>query len=95
MSMPRHAAKRDANEGPLIELARHLGAEFEKAGPLDFWCAFRGRWVPLEIKNIDGRNRYTDAQVRFLIRCRERQMPVWTWRTEDDVYRDLGARRTA
>ena len=95
MTMPRFAGKRDANENPLISLARTIGAEFEKVGPLDWWCGFRGRWVPLEIKNIDGRNRYTDQQVRFLARCNERQLPVWTWRTEADVMRDLGAKRTA
>jgi hypothetical protein len=93
--MPRYRAKRDANESPLVALARMIGAEFEMIGPLDWWVGFRGRWVPLEIKNIDGKNEYTDKQVRFLIRCKERQLPVWTWRTEADVYRDLGARRTA
>lgn len=95
MSMPRYNPKRDINEGELIALARQLGAEFEKAPPLDWWCGFRGRWVPLEIKNLDGRNRYTDAQTRFQIRCNERQLPMWVWRTESDVYRDLGAKRVA
>lgn len=93
--MPRHAGKRDDNEPTLISFARQIGADFEKVGPLDWWCGFRGKWVPLEIKNIDGKNEYTDKQVRFLIRCKERQLPVWTWRTEADVMRDLGARVTA
>lgn len=95
MSLPRYAARRDENEPDLIQLARAIGAEFEKIGPLDWWCGFRGRWVPLEIKNPDGKNKYTDLQIRFLARCKERQLPVWTWRGEGDVMRDLNARRTA
>lgn len=95
MSLPRYAARRDANEHELVELAFAIGARFEKFGPLDFWVSWRGKWVPLEIKNPDGRNRYTEEQILFLARCNERQMPVWTWRTENDVYRDLGAVRTA
>lgn len=90
-----YAAKRDANEPELIKLARALGAYLEPWGPLDWWCCWRSRWVPVEIKNPNGRNRYTDEQVLFLARCKEREAPVWTWRTEDDVLRDLGARRAA
>lgn len=93
MSLPRYAARRDANEHELVALARQLGAQFEKIGPLDFWAGWRGRWVPLEIKTEEGS--YTDKQVLFLARCKERQLPVWTWRIENDVYRDLGARRSA
>lgn len=93
MSMPRYAGKRDANESPLIALARQLGAEFEKIGPLDWWCGFRGRWVPLEIKTDEGE--YTPKQKNFIGRCKARGLPVWTWRTEADVLGDLGARRAA
>jgi len=100
MSMPRYAGKRDANESDLVTIASQLGVQFEQIGPLDFWCGWRGRWVPLEIKNdskITHRvsKPYTDKQVLFLARCKERQLPVWIWRTENDVYRDLGAVRTA
>lgn len=93
MSMPRYSGKRDANEPDLIDVARQLGAELEKIGPLDFWCGFRGRWVPLEIKTDEGT--YTPKQVNFIARCRARGLPVWTWRTEADVLRDLGAKRAA
>lgn len=93
MTMPRYAGKRDANESDLVTLARQLGAEFEKIGPLDFWVGVRGRWIPLEIKTDEGE--YTPKQVNFIARCRDRGLPVWTWRTEADVMRDLGARRAA
>lgn len=93
MSMPKYSGKRDANEPDLLTVARRLGAQFEKVGPLDWWCGFRGRWVPLEIKTDDGT--YTPKQVNFIARCQQYGLPVWTWRTEADVYRDLGARRAA
>ncbi len=87
--------RRDANEGPLVRLARSLGALLVQAGPLDWWMWWRGRWVPVEIKNREGRNRYTDIQVEFLAAAGERGAPVLTWRDESDVLRDLGARVSA
>ena len=93
MSLNRYAARRDANEGPLVRLARQLGALMLQEPPLDWLCGWRGQWVPVEIKTAKGK--YTDAQVRFLMYAKERQLPVYTWRSEDDVLRDLGAQRTA
>lgn len=89
----RYAAKRDGNEPALVRTARQIGALMECFGPLDWWCYWRGAWVPVEIKNPDGKNKYTDEQVLFLARCKERGAPVWTWRTEDDVLASLGAQR--
>lgn len=93
MSLPRYAQKRDANEPELIQLARAIGAHMVKLPPLDWWCGFRGRWVPVEIKTEKGD--YTDAQVIFLADCKARGLPVWTWRDELSVYAALGAQRTA
>lgn len=91
--MPRYAGKRDANEAEIVRLAESLGCTLEKLPPLDFWAGFRGRWIPLEIKTIEGT--YTPKQVNFVARCKARGLPVWTWRTEADVCRDLGAKLTA
>lgn len=93
--MPKYAAKRDGNEFDLVTAARQIGVHMVKAPPLDWWACFRGRWVPVEIKNPDGRNRYTDEQKLFLLHCRERQAPVWTWRTVDDIVTSLNAKVTA
>ncbi len=93
MSLNRYDAKRDANEPGLIKFARQIGAEAVRVGPLDWWIGFRGRWTPTEIKTEKGK--YTDAQIEFLAKCRERQLPVWTWRTEMDVCQSLGAKVTA
>jgi hypothetical protein len=91
----RRAAKRDANESGLVSLAREIGALFAYSGPLDGWCGFRGHWTPVEIKNREGRDRYTPAQIAFLMMCKERNAPVWTWRDEADVLACLGARMGA
>lgn len=93
MSMPKYAGRRDANESDLLKAARLLGAMWEQQGPLDGWLLWRGVWTPVEIKTSKGT--YTDAQVLFLARCKERNAPVWTLRTVEDVYRHLGAIQTA
>lgn len=98
MSMPRYAGKRDANEKPLVNLAREIGAFWLYAGPFDGWACWRGRWLLVEVKNpnCEGHaDEYTKDQVQMMIRLRERGI-VWSvWRTENDVYRDLGVRRSA
>lgn len=89
----RRAARRDVNEPSLISTAKQFGAQCVLAGPLDWWIGFRGQWVPLEIKH--GTNPYTAVQVRFLEHCRIHSLPVWTWRTDLDVFESLGAHQTA
>jgi hypothetical protein len=68
-----------------------MGALMVFAGPLDWWCGFRGKWFPVEVKNTEGRNRYTEAQKNFIKQCAFDHLPVWTWRTLEDVVRDLSA----
>lgn len=89
----RRAAKRDANEPELLEIVKAFGAVWICAPPLDGWVIWRGQFIPVEIKN--GKNRYTDSQVKFLAQCKERNAPVWTWREPRDVFESLGARQTA
>jgi hypothetical protein len=91
----RRAAKRDANENDLVGYAEQLGLMWVQTGPLDGWALWREHWYPVEIKNVDGKNKYTDAQVLFLARCKERNAPVWTWRTLDDVMKSLNCRIAA
>lgn len=93
MSLNRYAARRDGNENELVTALRALGALWVQEGPLDGWAFWRGAWIPVEIKTAKGK--YTESQVQFLIRCQERQAPVWTWRNLGDVYRCLGAKVSA
>jgi len=94
----RFDARRDENEPPLIRVAEQIGANFFREGPLDHWMAWRGLWVPVEIKDPDllgQAHEYTPAQRRFLQFCHSHNMPWRTWRTRADVLRDLGAKVTA
>jgi hypothetical protein len=101
MSLNRFAKRRDANEPELLKVLRQFGALWVQAPPLDGWCCFRERWTPVEIKLPDGPQggrkdrHYTEAQILFLACCREHNAPVWTWRSERDVFESLGARQTA
>jgi hypothetical protein len=92
--------KRDANELPIIQHARRLGAQWRQAPPLDgwVWIARQNRWMPVEIKLPEREGaawEYTPAQKRFFSFCREYSAPWFVWRTSEDVERDLGARRVA
>jgi hypothetical protein len=89
----RRAARRDTNENGLVATFEQLGGLWVQTGPLDGWGLWREHWYPIEIKH--GKNPYTDAQVLFLACCRERNAPVWTWRTDRDVMTCLGARVSA
>jgi len=88
---------RDANEDPLVQLAERLGAAWHQGPPLDGWICFRGVWVPVEIKTgarLGWADEYTPAQRRFLEWSTRRCAPVWTWRTDADVFASLGAKVT-
>lgn len=98
MSMPRYAAKRDTNESVLVSLARDLGAFWLYCGPFDGWLCWRGKWLLIEVKNpgCEGhKGEYTPDQLKLMMSLRERGISWHVWRTEADVYRDLGARRSA
>lgn len=93
MSLNRYDARRDQNEPELIKVLRQFGATWNTNGPLDGWVGWRERWTPVEIKTAKGR--YTEAQILFLALCKERGLPVFTWRSELDVFESLGAKQTA
>lgn len=94
MSLKRYAARRDHNEPGLVKLARSLNAFLYRTDkPGDWLLGWRGIWVIVEIKAEDGSP--TPSQIEFSREARYRRLPYWTWRNEDDVYRDLGARRAA
>lgn len=93
--MIRYAARRDQNEPDLFQFAETLGAKILRNGPLDAWIWWRGKWTLTEVK-LPGRrghrNEYTPLQVRLLSELKDRAIPVWIWRTREDVLRDFEAR---
>lgn len=90
--------RRDANESTLVTHAKALGAQWLEEGPLDGWIHFRGVFTPTECKIPEregASDEYTPAQLRFFRWCSEHRAKWFTWRTLEDVERDLGARRAA
>lgn len=85
--------RKDGNHDELLAVAKRCGATVFKHPPLDVWVwvAKWQMWMPVEIKRPEREGRkdeYTSAQQRFMA------MGVrwWTWRTEEDVIRDLAGR---
>lgn len=91
MSLNRYAVRRDANEPELVKVARKLGAVMLKHGPLDWWCGYRHRWWPVEIKVEKGRMR--PLQKQFLALCQQSELPVQVWRSVECVVAALNAPR--
>lgn len=91
MGVPkRYAARRDGNEGPLLAIARQMGARVKLSGPLDAWVhTAKLGWFPVEIKDPDGRNRLTPDQVDFVEWCQAWKMPVAIWRYTSDVIKTI------
>lgn len=98
MNPRRFAARRDANEKPLVTFARDLGAFWLYSGPFDGWLWHRGKWLLVEVKNPNQeghKDEYTPDQIRMMMNLKERGIVWHVWRTESDVCRDLGAKVTA
>lgn len=96
MSHWRH--RRDNNESELIRSAEELGAYFIKGPPFDGWLWWRGKFHLCEVKDPQREghaSEYTEAQLLQIQKLRERNIPWHTLRTVEDVYRLMGARRTA
>lgn len=89
----RYKNHRDGNEADLLEVFAKVGGSWKQGGPLDGWALFRGDWIPTEIKNPKGKNRYRKSQLEFIAWCIANNAPYWVWRTEDDVYNSTGALR--
>jgi len=94
MTMPRYAARRDANEPQLVTFARALGWWLTKLDePCDWLGCRRGVWYPIEVKTEDGE--LTAKQQIFHREAFKRGARVLIWKSTDDVLRDSNARQSA
>jgi hypothetical protein len=65
----RRAAKVDDNQTEIVKRLRKIGVSVEIIGkPLDLLICHRGVTSLAEVKNLDGRNRHTEAQIDFRAR---------------------------
>lgn len=91
----RHATRhnsRDANEPGIVDALSQIKVEWLEDGPLDGWVHVLG-WLPVEIKNPDGRNRLTRSQIAFKARCDRDKLPYAIWRSAEEAVNDVQRRR--
>jgi hypothetical protein len=97
---------RDGNEPALVKTIEALSGFWVQGPPFDGWMWGRGAcatcgahgWRLSEVKQPEregAKHEFTKDQLKLIIRLNERQIPWYPLRTEDDVFRLLGARRTA
>lgn len=95
----RRAVRRDKNEPELLKIAEALGIWMIRTDyPSDWLAWFRDRWDVVEIKDPkkEGwKSEYTPRQITFRAEAARRGARLVTWRTENDVYAHVEARRAA
>ncbi len=88
MSIKRWDAKRDANEGPIIEAAKNLGVRVWRLDePCDCMVLIGGRMYPAEIKSEAGE--LTEKQVIFRREVLDAGGTYITWRSVDEMISDV------
>lgn len=81
----RRAAKVDANQSAIVDALRRIGAQVEVLGkPLDLLVDHRGKTSLIEVKNSDGKDQLTVAQVEFIARWTG---PVYVVRSPEEAVR--------
>lgn len=99
--MPRRATvhnNRDANEETIKQAFSDMLVDWDEAGPLDGWV-FIGKWIPVEIKNPDGKRKpgqkgeFRESQVRFITKCKRNGWPWLVIHTQQDVIDSVNALR--
>src|SRR5688572_1912308 len=93
--------RKDGNQSPLVNLFVQLGGLWIPYAnkPFDGW-AYHSHfgYLPVEIKRPERENhanQFTPRQKKVMTLLQMKQAPWLTWRTDEDVYRTCGARRTA
>ena len=65
----RRAAKVDATQAAIVQALRSVGVQVEVIKqPVDLLLCHRGETSLMEVKNRDGRDQLTKAQIEFIAR---------------------------
>jgi hypothetical protein len=92
VSLWRKDARRDSNEGEIVDALELVGARVWKLDkPFDLLCHWSGRLTLLEVKTPKGK--LTRDQLRELDRCHADGVPVAVVRTVSDALQAIGAVR--
>jgi hypothetical protein len=101
--MNRYSRKVDANHSELVKLWRDMGATVWDLsgvgkGIADVLVGWRGRWVPVEIKDgtkPPSARRLTPAQILLHGEIRHKELPLYVVTNEEEALAILNAKRTA
>ena len=90
------ARKRDANDTAIADQARECGFEVIPWGAADYLVAAFGVWIPVEVKNLEGRaygrkKQLTDGQVKLREAASRSSAPFLIWYTPADVIQTWAA----
>jgi len=86
----RRAAKVDANQTAIVRELRAIGVSVWILGkPLDLLICHRGETSVMEVKNPEGKNRYTNDQIDFMAEWPGR---IYTVRSPQDAVEQVLAR---
>lgn len=96
--MPKmYAAKRDANEAPIVKALRLLGCTVflinnagSTKGVPDLLVGYEGAWHCLEVKNKQGRNRLSEEQKELQETVKA---PIHIVYTLEDALKAIGLER--
>jgi hypothetical protein len=97
VSLARHAKRRDANEGEIVEALEACGAYVHRQDlPCDLLVGFRGRWWLLEVKD-GAKPAYerilTHQQIAFRNDCLHHGLPFAVVTTVSEALAAIGAVR--
>lgn len=86
MSLKRHAARRDANEGEIVRVLEQLGCKvyrLSEANLPDLLVRVAGLWLPVEVKTSSGR--LSQGQQVFIEESLAAGAPAATLRSVDEA----------
>jgi hypothetical protein len=84
----RFARKVDANQKEIVQALRAVHAHVLVVnGDVDLVVFYRGRWVVLDVKNEQGRNRLTPTQKEML----DAGVPLMIVHSVEDALHAIGA----
>lgn len=75
MSLLRHNPRRDANEKPIVDALRQMGASVVRLDkPVDLVCGYRGATHLVEVKTHNGK--LTAPQAKFIDEWRGSEVTI-------------------
>ena len=91
-----HRGRRDGNQRLIVQVLEGVNrVVLVLEHPLDLVvesrcaCGRKG-WLPMEVKNPNGRNRLTENQVAFIAMCEEKGLPIAVVRNDIEALEAVG-----